>query len=62
VPLVDVPAHRVAEEGSPEFRRRTAPPHRATLHRNRAVHAGLDESAASRSTSRWKSRTKSSPD
>jgi hypothetical protein len=61
VPLVDVPAHRVAEEGSPEFRRRTAPPRCAALRRNRAIHTALDESAASRSTSRCKSRTKLSP-
>jgi hypothetical protein len=63
VPLVDVLVHRVAEEGSPELRRRAAPPCCAARRRRRvrAVRAALDQSATSRSTSRCKPRTKSSP-
>jgi hypothetical protein len=54
VPLVVVPGHQVALGSSPEYHRRH---HR----RNRAARAALDESTSSRSTSRCKSRTESSP-
>jgi hypothetical protein len=63
VPFVVVPVHRVFEEGSPELRRRSAPPRRAVccLRRNRADRTALDEVVVARATSWCDPRMKSSP-
>jgi hypothetical protein len=52
VPLVVVPVHRVAEEGSPELRCRTAPPRRAARRprRDLAVRAALGCFAVARAS------------
>jgi hypothetical protein len=52
VPLVLVPMHRVAEEGSPELRRRTAPPRRDARRprRDLAVRAALGCFAVARAS------------
>jgi hypothetical protein len=63
VPFVVVLVHRVAEEGSPELRRRAAPPRRAArrAHRVLTSRATLDVFVVSRATSRCDPRRKSSP-
>jgi hypothetical protein len=60
VPLIVVPVHRVAKEGSPELRRRAAPPHHVAR-RPRRVLAGratLDVFIVSHATSRCDPHTK----
>jgi hypothetical protein len=63
VPLVVVPAPRVAEESSPELRRRTALPRRAVRHLRRvlAARAALDGFGVSRASLWCFPRAKSSP-
>jgi hypothetical protein len=60
VPLVVVPVHRVAEEGSPELCRRAAPPRHASRRPRRVLagHAALDVFVVSRATSQCDPCTK----